>query len=718
MPCWTVPFQKNLRFVGRASLLAKLDKALFATDWPSKISLFGLGGVGKTQVAVELAYRTRAKHSQCSVIWIPTNNIERLQQAYIDAAEQLGIVVPDDKTDVKRLVQRHLSHDSAGRWLVIYDNADDLDMWIPSTESQDGLPRLLEYVPQSKLGCVVFTTRSRKVAFRLSPEGLREEVPQMDDNTALQLLSGRLSQEVSEQNEEGRTLIEKLCHLPLAIVQAAAYIGANQSTLGEYLELLNEQEEDVVKLLSEKFGDEGGYHTIKDPVATTWLISLKQMQKSDPVAAEYLSLMSCFDPKDIPQSLLPPSESRKEEVDAIGTLMAYAFVSRQPATKFLDMHRLVHLATRNWLKQEENTFNLWMHRAVARLEAVFLEGDHESENVWRLYLPHARYLLQFCLSGEAGERGTRLAWQFGLCAHIDGWYGEAESCLSYVTETRKRALGVEHPSTLDSMHYLASTYREQSRWEEAERLGLQVMEARKRVLGAENRDTLVSEYSLSITYRDQGRWEEAEILQVQSMKTRKKVLGVEDPSTLASMANLALTYKHQSRLKEAEALEVQVMEAHITRLGADHPKTLASIANLASTYRELGRWKEAEALQLQAMEAHKKKLGADHPDTLACMDNLAVTFLRQGRWEDAERLELQAMEMSKTKLGASHPGTLTCMNNLAHMLRCLGHQHQASELMGRCISLRRRVLGSQHPYTRASIEALESWQQDSDQHHK
>ncbi|KAK8142430.1 hypothetical protein G3M48_008773 [Beauveria asiatica] len=181
----TVPFERNLRFVRRASLLNKLEAALFTKEQPSKISLFGLGGVGKTQVALELAYRTREKYTQCSVIWIPANNTARLRQAYIDAAEQLGIAVTDDKSDVKQLVKRHLSQDSAGRWLLIYDNADDLDVWIPSTGSQDSQRGLLKYVPGSSQGCVVFTTRSRKIAGRLSSDGLREEVTQIDDDTAL-----------------------------------------------------------------------------------------------------------------------------------------------------------------------------------------------------------------------------------------------------------------------------------------------------------------------------------------------------------------------------------------------------------------------------------------------------------------------------------------------------------------------------------------------------
>ncbi|XWW96507.1 hypothetical protein V2A60_004482 [Cordyceps javanica] len=643
-PCWTVPFEKNLRFVGRASLLDRLEAVLFAKEQPSKIALFGLGGVGKTQVALELAYRTREKYTQCSVIWIPTNNTARLRQAYIDAAEKLGIDVTDEKSDVKKLVQRHLSQDSAGRWLLIYDNADDFDMWIPGTGSQDERQGLLECVPRSKQGCVVFTTRNKKLALRLSSGGLREEVTQMDDDTALQLLYGRLNQKVPERHEEGQALIKELCHLPLAIVQAAAYIDANTSSVKKYLDLLNEQEEDVVELLSEEFGDEGSYGTVKDPVATTWLISFAQIRRSDPVAVEYLSLMSCFDPKDVPQSLLPPGKSQKEKVDALGTLKAYAFVSVQPRTDFLDMHRLVHLAMRNWLKQDEKTFSLWMHKAVTRLDAVVPAGYYESINVWRLYLPHARRVFQSGLTGKAVEQETSLVWKLGLLTYFDGWYSEAESCFLHVTETHKTKLGVDHPSTLTSMGNLAVTYSDQGRWEEAERLEVQVMETRKAKLGADHPDTLFSMGNLASTVWNQGRWEEAERLEVQVMETREAKLGADHPDTLISIGNLAIIYSDQGRWEEAERLEVHVMETRKTELGADHPSTLSSMTNLATTYMNQGRWEEAERLEVHVMETSKTKLGADHPNTLTSMSNLASIFWNQGRWDEAERLEVQVIE--------------------------------------------------------------------------
>ena len=146
-------------------------------------------------------------------------------------------------------------------------------------------------------------------------------------------------------------LLKELTYLPLAIAQAVAYINKNRITFMDYLFLLIDQEEAVIDLLSEEFEDDRRYHNIKNPVAITWLISFKQIRHRDPLAADYLSFMACIDPKNIPQSLLPASGSRKKEIDAIGTLDAYSFIVKRSADLTLDLHRLVHLATRNWLRK-------------------------------------------------------------------------------------------------------------------------------------------------------------------------------------------------------------------------------------------------------------------------------------------------------------------------------------------------------------------------------
>ncbi|KAG4434967.1 hypothetical protein IFR05_009548 [Cadophora sp. M221] len=651
-----VPFERNRRFTGRQVQLAEVEEKLLWGGY-TRTAIVGLGGVGKTQLALELTYQIRDKYRNCAVIWIPATNVESLHQAYLDVARQLGIAGCEDmQADVKRLVKDHLSKDSTGQWLLVFDNADDLSIWTSQVGSEPGSERLIDYLPKSKRGCVLFTSRDRKTAVKLAQQNIIQ-LTEMGEEIAMQLLQKCLiNPGLVNDSLETKSLLQELTYLPLAIVQAAAYINENGITFADYLSLLTDQEEEVIELLSEEFEDYGRYCNMKNPVATTWLISFEQIRRRDPLAADYLSFMCCIDPKDIPQSLLPPEPSRKKEIDAIGTLDAYSFVSKRSADKALDLHRLVHLATRNWL-QKEQLLAQWTESVIERLEDVFPNNDHNNRSIWRAYLPHARCVLESRLVHQGQQRRMSLLWKYATCLSADGRWDEAEAAFVEGLEIEKRELGADHPDTLTSMANLASTFRDQGRWEEAEKLQLEVMETSKTKLGADHPSTLTSMANLASTFWNQGRWEEAEKLQLEVMETRKTNLGADHPSTLTSMANLASTFWNQGRWEEAEKLELEVMETSKTKLGADHPDTLTSMANLASTFRDQGRWEEAEKLELEVMETRKTKLGGDHPDTLTSMNNLAFTWKSQGRVDNAINLMKECVIFSIQRIGINHPNT-------------------------------------------------------------
>src|SRR5579862_5269146 len=575
-----IPFLRNTQFVGQSSHLDKLERLLFSEERKPKIAITGLGGIGKTQIALELAYRTREMYPERSIIWIPATNAESLHQAYLEVAKQLQIPgVEEEQADVKKLLQRHLSQESADQWLLIFDNADDVNMWIHNPASQNQSLGLVDYLPQSSRGSIVFTTRSKKIAVKLAKQNV-VEVSEMDEEIATQLLGKSLLSPMLLQNHDDTfQLLDQLTFLPLAIVQSAAYINENGITLSDYLPLLAEQEEGVIDLLSEEFEDDWRYRNVKNPVATTWLISFEHIRRVNPLAAEYLSFIACIEPKDIPQSLLPPAQSRKKETDAIGTLAAYSFLSRRSADLSLDLHRLVHLATRNWLRKEES-LSRWTSKAVARLAETFPDDDHKNRSIWRAYLPHARYVLSSSLIKDDVQERTQLLWKYSMCLYSDGRYDEAEKSFSQVMETRKRELGGEHPSTLTSMANLASTFWNQGRWKEAEELQAKELEICSRVLGEEHPSTLTSMANLAWTYRNQGRWKEAEELGVQVMETRKRVLGEEHPDTLTSMNNLAFTFKSQVRNEEAILLLEKCVRLRKKVLGPQHPYTTSSLKTL------------------------------------------------------------------------------------------------------------------------------------------
>jgi len=700
---WIVPFERNPHFTGRDSELAQLEEKLFTKGHTTKVAITGLGGIGKTQLALELVYRTKDKQKHCSIIWVPATNMESLYQAYFEVARQLGI--PDweeQEADVKRLVQEYLSEDNAGQWLLVFDNADDTDMWISKAGSEYGSGGLINYLPRSKQGSIIFTTRDRKTAVKLAQQNV-VEVPEMNEEVATELLQKCLVKSDLVNNRQDTTyLLAELTYLPLAIVQAAAYINENGIALADYLSLLADQEEKVIDLLSEEFEDDRRYRNIKNPVATTWLISFEQIRRHEPLAADYLSFMSCVDPKDIPQSLLPPGPSRKKEIDAIGTLSAYSFISRRPADMALDLHRLVHLAMRNWLRKEELLARS-AEKAIKRLEDVFPDDDHKSRSVWRMYLPHALFALESHLVDTDGKSRINLMWRCGMCLYRDGRWKETEVLFGKVMETRNRVLGAEHPDTLTSMAKLASTYRRQGRWVQAEELLVQVMKTSKRVLGPEHPDTLTIMASLAETYRDQGRWSEAEALGKQVMETGKMVLGTDHPVTLNSMTILAGTYNAQWQLKDAEELGLQVVETSKTVLGAEHPDTLAGMNILALTYGHQGRWNEAEGLLKQAKRTSERLLGDKHPFTLTIMNNLASTYRNQGRLEDAAKLGLQVLETRNGIFGEKHPKTLISMNYLVMTYKNQGRLTEAEQLGLQVVKTRKEVLGSEHPDTLRSM---------------
>jgi nucleoside phosphorylase/tetratricopeptide (TPR) repeat protein len=697
---YMVSLGRNPRFVGRQNELTRLEELITMQDGPRKVAVTGLGGVGKTQVALELAYRIRDRDKECSIFWLACTSYGVIEQMYLNMAQALGLhdVNP---AEVKEQVKRYLSSEEAGKWLLIFDNADDMDMWL----SEDGAgPALKDFLPQSEQGRILFTTRNRKLAVELTSSNIIP-IPDVDEDTALQILERSLvDKSLLQDHLTAVAVLEKLDFLPLAITQASAYINKNCLNLSTYFALLQEQEPEVVELLSEDFKDEGRYKDLQNPVITTWLISFKQIQRQDQLAADFLSFMACINPRNIPQSLLPAATSRKRAIDALGLLNAYAFTNIQDTG--INLHRLVHIAARNWLKRNA-LFSHWIQRAADHMRNVFPDDNYTNRGLWREYLPHALSLVYEDELATQWKEYDNLIEKVADCLYSDGRYREAEVLYTNLIRTNQ-----DEVSTLINMSKLVPTYLQLGQWKEAEKLQVQVLEIRKTLLGLEHPGTLTSMANLASTYQMQGRLNEAEKLEMQVLETSRTILGAEHFSTLTSMANLASTYWSQGRHDEAEKLEVQVLEMRKTILGAEHPKTLTSMANLASTYRNQGRLNEAEKLEVQALEKRKIILGAEHPDTLTSMANLASTYWKQARWDEAEKLGVQVVEISKTVLGDEHPVTLTSMGNLASTYQHQGQWDEAERLAVQVLEKRKIILGAEHPDTLTSMANLASTYQD------
>lgn len=332
------------------------------------MTVYGLGGCGKTALANEFAYRVQATHVRL-VFWVPAISRESFESAYREIGVRLRIQgVTDDKADIKKLVHETLSSESVDDWLMIVDNADDLRVLLGNTVSDSTTKRLYDYLPYSDRGRILFTTRSKRIAGALTQTNVLG-LSEMTKIEAGQLLARHVLQQALLDAETAVTeLLETHTYLPLAIVQAAAFINNNDVSISQYMSLFRDSSARE-ELLSEDFEDSSREFGMGGTIAKTWLLSFEQIRQQEPLAAEYLSLMACIDRNDTTKSQLPPGASLEQQTQALGTLIAYGFVTERlptaqesKADRFFNIHPLVKMAMVWWLDQH-NELALWADKA-------------------------------------------------------------------------------------------------------------------------------------------------------------------------------------------------------------------------------------------------------------------------------------------------------------------------------------------------------------------
>ncbi|GKT48470.1 kinesin light chain [Colletotrichum spaethianum] len=708
------PFGRNEIFVGRDAMLTQLLERIPPSayeDTCQRTAIVGLGGIGKTQVAIEAAYRVRNVNPGCSVFWVPAVDMAMFENAYRKIGQALNIRgIEDDQADVKSLVKAALEQNDVGSWLLIIDNADDMELLFT------GSNKLTKYLPFSRNGSILLTTRNLQAAVRFSP-GQVTRLREMSITEATQLLRNGLDKRQINDDHSTAQLLEQLAYLPLAIRQASAYMAANTNvTVSKYLEYCNSSNAELVKLLSKEFDDQDRYESIQNPVTTTWLISFEHISRDSPLAAKYLSFICYLGEKDIPRSLLSPGENEIDTDEAVGTLIAYAFILQRDAADRFDIHRLVRLVMRNWLREQRKEEEQ-VTETIYWLSKMFPWPHHGNRKLWMSYLPHAQAALEVRGWCTDEEGLWDLLDRTGISNFLLGYYGKAEQIIWEALVLKEKALGLENLDTLMSMSNLAITLDKQGKYREAEQMNRQTLKLREKVLGLENPDTLINMSNLAITLKNQGKYEEAEQMNRQTLKLREKVLGLENPDTLMSMSNLAITLKNQGKYREAEQMNRQTLKLMEKVLGLENPDTLMSMSNLAITLNKQGKYEEAEQMNRQTLKLREKVLGLENPDTLRSMGSLAITLNNQGKYEEAEQMQRQALELREKVLGLENPDTLSSMGNLAVILDCLGSHEEAEQLFEQTLKLSKKLLGPDHPFTRRvqfDLQAsLEAWTDSS-----
>ena len=691
----------------------------------------------KSQLAIEYAYRARNRRPGLSVFWIHASNLARFEQSYRNIADLAKIPGREDpKANIYQLVRDWLQHIIEHPWILVLDDFEKFELQTSHLKSQTSLSIPFNYLPSSEQGKIIITSRNSAAVRTVVEASDVIQIEPMDPLEASALLHSSMTVSIVESNAS--ELVARLEFIPLAIVQAAAFISKRSPrySIRQYLEDFQGDERKMARLLGSDFGDPRRDSSAINPILTTWHISFMEIRTSRQSAADVLSLMSFFDPEGIPAALigryressevvgtdihgteddeakaealmlLAGSSSDFEFEEDIRALREYSFVSTKTDEDELTMHRLVQLGLRNWL-EIEGQFNRWQEEYIAILAKEFPTGNYENWKRCQQLFPHAKAATLLRPSSQSSRRQwATLLYNVAWYAWKRGLFADAEAMSAQSMTEREEILGPVHPETLESMAIQGLVLESLGRWKDAEQLQMKVMETSAKSFGPDHPSTLTAKNNLASTYLDQGRWEEAEKIQVEVMEECSRALGKEHPDTLNSIANLAFTYKMLGRTESALTLYSAYLETTSKTLGPEHPETIASMANLASILADRGQLSEAETIAREAFASREKIMGDEHPDTITSLANLASICRNQGRLDEAFAMETRVLEVTSRVSGEKHPDTLTSMSNLAATCFNLGRWGEAEALQARAMETSTKVLGDEHPSTLTSMSNL------------
>ncbi|MEV7194033.1 tetratricopeptide repeat protein [Streptomyces sp. NPDC093510] len=685
-------------FVGREEALASLGRALSEGSQTITQTLHGLGGVGKTTLALHYAHDHR--HAYRLVWWIRADTPDLIDTGLAALAARL-------RGDAPALATAQAASWAIGwlqthpGWLLVFDNAERPDDVCAVTGQLRASGRQL------------ITSRCRA-----GWPGKPIPLPVLDADASLDLLA-RLTDDGDEAEDEGegegedgdegevRALAEDLGHLPLALEQAGAFIAQTMMTAGEYRAMLGRFPAEATDAAPEG----------SDPARTMariWRITLDVLHERDSRAVDLLRVAAWYAPTGIPRELFAPLTTDPVDLARLLALLANYNMITLGRTTF-GVHRLVQTVARTASEEDPHRAGSLIKEARDRA-AAWLGGmlpDDPWDNVagwpvFRSLSPHAEALLEAC--GPAEDTGTTMRVLNQVAMYFEG-QGEVPKAVGFLHRSLEAATGIwgaEHLNTLTARNNLAGVYRTTGDLGRAISLFEETLADCERVLGVDDPTTLRLRNNLADTYCEAGDVVRALPLCEQVVADRRRVLGADHPDTLSSRDNLAGIYRDAGDVDRAVSLYEQVLADRWRVLGADHLGTLTSRSNLASAYRHAGEADRAISLFEQVLADCARVLGEDHPSTLTSWNNLAGAYWAAGDLGRAIPLFEKGLAHRRRVLGADHPDTLTSRINLAVAYEAVGDAHRALPLYEEVLADCLRVLGADHPKTAIVRENLAS----------
>ncbi len=648
---------RNPHFGGRDGILARLHSELCGgSPAASTQAATGLGGTGKTQLALEYCYRYSADYD--AIFWLHAEDPAVLATEYAALATALGF---EDLPQPEAIGAVRAALSKKPRALLVFDNAT-------SPESVE------PYLPLGALRRVIITSRQQHW-----PYASTQEIRAMAPKEAQAFLLARTGQ---ADARAAALVAELLGGLPLALEQAAAYVGTRRKSLSSYAQLLQARGLEVLE-------KERAYGYEKT-VGTTWDLAMDEVASECPAAAALLRYCAFLAPDDIRLSDLAASSEHLPEPlhsaasdelaldDAKAALLRYSLISVGGAGDSADsdglgdsiaVHRLVQQVTRERMGPDEQ--RSWRGVALRVIDGVFPDQS-DDVRYWpdcvRL-LPHVGVVTESAVAEEADSGATAgLLDRSATYLQYSGAYGDAEPLFRRALAIAEASRGADHPDVAIHLNNLAELLRVTNRLAEAEPLYRRTLSISETALGSDHPDVAIRLNNLALLLKATNRLEEAEELYRRALSISETSLGSEHPDVAIQLNNLALLLKATNRLEEAEQLVRRALTIGETSLGPEHPDVAIRLNNLAVLLQAGNRLEEAEALYRRALSIREASLGTKHPDVAQTLNNLAMLLKSTSRLEEAEPLLRRAFAIFEARLGAEHPNTVLVRGNLERLL--------------------------------------------------
>ncbi|MEU4093310.1 FxSxx-COOH system tetratricopeptide repeat protein [Streptomyces sp. NPDC026673] len=679
---------RNRNFTGREEQLTKLRQRL-ATGITTAVlpeALHGMGGVGKSQIAIEYVYRHGRDYEL--IWWIPSEQTNLIVQSLIELGEHMGLRVGADRSAVPAVLEALRVGQPYSNWLLVFDNAENPH-------------EVRQFFPHDGPGRVLVTSRNSQWSTLAS--SLEVDVFTRSESVAL---IKRRSPQIPD--EAADRLADALGDLPLAVEQAAVWLAETGMPAHQYLDLFETKCSELLELAPPPDYDL--------PVAAAWNVSLDRLREDHPAALQLLQICAFFAPEPIsrgffeavrgvnaPAALKAALDDPIKLSQAVREIGRYALARIDHRNSTIQVHRLVQrVLVEQMNPQERAEMRHYAHEILANADPRN-PGLPEAWPRYSALLPHVRATRMVeCEDGWARQLVLNEA-RF-LQERSD--YVEALQVADEAAAIWRRSLGDDHEHVIAIDQVRALALRWQNRYTEAYELQAELVDRCQRVLGERNETTQRALSVLAILLRLRGDFYRASELDQQAFETTHRELGADDPGTLQSAHNYAVSLRLAGQFAEAYRLDEDTYERRVEVLGDDHLATLSSRYQMALDLQELGRGDEAKTLLANLRDLALARLGPEHDMTIRATRELSVTLRKLGDHQAALDLSGMALKVLREKAGENSLETVRASLNHATDLRQTGSLDKAAELGRAAMNKCKALLGAEHPHTYATATNL------------